>query len=59
MNSESCHTSKMELFPKIVKNEKPFTILQKPPSWMFDKVLNMVLELASKVKTNVSFFKSI
>ena len=45
----------MELFPKIVKNEKPFTILQKPPSWMFDKVLNMVLELAFKVKTNVSF----
>ena len=49
----------MELFPKIVKNEKPFKKKKKPPSWMFDKVLNMVLELASKVKTNVSFFKSI
>ena len=42
-NSEPCHTSKMELFAKIVKNEKPFTIfLQKPLSWMFGKVLNML-----------------
>ena len=42
-NSETCQTSKMESFRKIVKNEKPFTILQKPPSWTFDKVLNMLL----------------
>ena len=27
--SESCQTSKMELFAKIVKNEKLFTILAK------------------------------
>ena len=42
-NSEPCHPSKMELFAKIVKNQKPFTIfLQKPLSWMFGKVLNML-----------------
>ena len=28
-NSESCQTSKMELFAKIVKNEKPFSIFVK------------------------------
>ena len=28
-NSESCQTSMMELFAKIVKNEKPFTIFVK------------------------------
>ena len=42
-NSEYCQTSKMELFTKIVKNEKPFTIFVKP-----------AIELASKVK-DVSF----
>ena len=28
-NSESCQTSKMELFAKIVKNEMPFTMFVK------------------------------
>ena len=26
VNSKFCHASKMELFAKIVKNEKPFTV---------------------------------
>ena len=29
-NSESCQTFKLEVFAKIVKNEKPFTVFVKP-----------------------------
>ena len=43
-------TSKTELFAKIVKNEKPFTVLQKAPSWMFDKFLNMLLNWLPKLR---------
>ena len=43
-------TSKMELFAKIVKNEKPFTVLQKAPSWMFDKFLNILLNWLPKLR---------
>ena len=41
-NPESCHASKMELFGKIVKTKSRSLFLQKPPSWMFNKVLNML-----------------
>ena len=45
----------MELFVKIAKNENSFIIFVKSPSWMFDKILNMLLfELVSEV-TDVSF----
>ena len=43
-------TFKMELFEKIVKNKKPFTVLQKAPSWMFDKFLNMLLNWLPKLR---------
>ena len=49
-NSESCDTSKMELFAKIVTNEKPFTISQKTPSYIFDKVLDMLLNWLLKLR---------
>ena len=42
-NSESFYTSRMELFAKIVKNEKPFTNFAKSSSLMFGKVLNVLL----------------
>ena len=29
VNSKFCHASKMELFPKIIKTEKPFTVFAK------------------------------
>ena len=32
-----------EVLAKIVNNQKPYTVFAKPPSWMFDKVLNMFL----------------
>ena len=41
--SESCQTSKMELFAKIVKTKSCLPFFQKPSSWMFDKVLDMLL----------------
>ena len=41
--TESYHTSKMELFPKIVKAEKPFTVF-------FGKVLNMLVNWLPKLK---------
>ena len=51
-NAESCHTSKLELLAKIVRNKKPFTIFAKTPqSWMFGKVLNMLLNWLPKLRT--------
>ena len=49
--SESCQTSKMELFAKIVKNEKPFTIFIK--TFIFDiwQGSEYASELASEVMT--------
>ena len=39
-----------EIFAKIVNNKKPFTIfLQKLASWMFDNVLNMLLNWLPKI----------
>ena len=35
---------KDEVFAKIVKNQKSLTIFAKPPSWMLEKVLNMLLD---------------
>ena len=42
-NSEFFYTSRMELFAKIDKNEKPFTNFAKSLSLMFDKVRNVLL----------------
>ena len=53
-NSESCQTSKMEVFAKIVKNKKPFTIFVKTSIldvWQGSKYAS---ELASKAE-DVSF----
>ena len=43
MSSKSCQTSEIELFAKIVKTKSPLPFFKKPTSWMFDKVLNMLL----------------
>ena len=53
-NSESCQTSKMELFAKIVKNEMPFTMFVK--TYIVDvwQASEYASELVSKV-TDVSF----
>ena len=47
-NSESCQTSKMELFAKIVKNEKPFTIFAKTSILDVWQGSEYASELASK-----------
>ena len=47
-NSEFCQTSGMELFLKIVKNEKSFTVFV--IFWIFDKVLNMLLNWLPKLR---------
>ena len=49
-NSESFQTSKMELFVKLIKNEKPFTVFTKTSIWIFDKVLNMLLNRFPKLR---------
>ena len=49
-----CHTSKMELFPKIVKNKKPFTIYVKTSILDVWQGSEYASDLASKV-TDVSF----
>ena len=53
-NSESCQTSKIKLFAKIVKNEKPFTIFVKTAILLVWQGSEYASELASKVK-DVSF----
>ena len=46
----SCQTSKMELFAKIVQNEKPFTIFPKTSILDVWQSSEYASELASKVK---------
>ena len=53
-NTGSCHTSKMELFAKIVRNEKPFTIFGRTSILDIEQGSEYASELASKVK-DVSF----
>ena len=53
-NSESCQTSKTELFAKIVKNEKPITYFVKTSILDVWQGSEYTSELASKV-TYVSF----
>ena len=53
-NSDSCSTSKIELFAKIVKNEKPCTIFAKTSILDLYLVSEYASELASKVK-DISF----
>ena len=53
-NSEFCQTSKTELFAKIVKNEKPFTIFVKTSVLDVTQGSEYASELASEV-TDVSF----
>ena len=54
MNSESCQTTKKELFVKLIKNEKPFTIFVKTFILDVSKGSEYASELVSKV-TDVSF----
>ena len=49
-NSEFLQTSKMELFAKIVKNEKQFTIFAKTSILDFDNALIMLLNWLSKLR---------
>ena len=58
VNSESCHTSKMELFAKTVKNEKPFTIFVKSSILDVWQGSEYASELASKVK-DASFLNQV
>ena len=53
-NSEFCQTSNTELFAKIVKNEKPFTIFVKTSILDVTQGSKCASELASEV-THVSF----
>ena len=53
-NSEFCQTSEMDLFAKIVINEKPFTIFAKNSFLGVWQSSEYASELASKVK-GVSF----
>ena len=53
-NSESCQTPKMELFAKLVKNEKAFTIFVKTSVLDVWQGSEYASELPSRV-TNVSF----
>ena len=48
-NSESCQTSKMMLFAKVVKNEKPFTTFVKTSILDVLQGFEYTSELASKV----------
>ena len=50
VNSESRQTSKMELFAKIAKNQKPFTICAKASILDVWQDFEYASELASKVK---------
>ena len=54
----NCQTSNLELFAKIVKNEKPFTIFVITSILDVWKGSEYASELASKV-TDVSFLKQI
>ena len=49
-NTKSCLTSKMKLFPKIVKSEKPFTIFAKTSILDVWQGSEYAPELASKVQ---------
>ena len=49
-NSESCKTSKMELFVKIVKKERPFTIFVKTSILDVWQGSEYASELTSKVR---------
>ena len=51
-NSESCHTSKMELFAKIVKKRKAGVKISVLDVWQGCEYAS---ELASEVKKDVSF----
>ena len=55
-NSEYCHTAKTELFAKIVKNEKPFTVFTKTCILDVWQGFEYAFGLASKIK-DVSFLK--
>ena len=55
-NSESCQTSKIELFAKKAKNEKPFTIFVKSSILDVWQGSEYASELASRV-TDISFLK--
>ena len=57
-NSESFQTSKMELFAKIVKNKKPFTICSRTSILNVWKGSGYASELVSKVK-DVSFLNQV
>ena len=57
-NSESCQTSNMELFAKIAKNKKPFTIFVKTSILNVWKGSEYAYELSSKVK-DVSFLNNL
>ena len=49
-NSESCKTSKMELFVKIVKKGRPFTIFVKTSIFDVWQGFEYASELTSKVR---------
>ena len=57
-NSESCQTSMMELFAKIVKNEKLFTIFAKSSILDIRQGSEYASELAFKVK-DISFLNQL
>ena len=48
-NSESCQTSNMEIFAKIVKNENSFTIFVKTFILEYGKVVNILLNWLPKL----------
>ena len=50
VHSKPCQTAEMELFAKIVKNEKPFTIFAKTSILDVWQGSEYASELASKVK---------
>ena len=63
VNSKLCQTSEMELFPQVVtsfrgelkscqasKTKSHSLFLQKSPSWVVDKVLNMFLNWLPKLR---------
>ena len=50
-------TSKMELFAKIVKLKAARFLCNKTPSWMSDKVLNMLLNWLPKLIQFLNQFK--
>ena len=55
VSSKPCQTSEMELFPKIVKNEKLFTIFPKTFVLNVWRGSEYAFELASQVKAMFHF----